>query len=289
MDLVKWRDSRGMAVERHILTGFAEIDFDAARGIINVVPAVDFESFRVELDMLEPEDQPRLGGTQVKERLDELEIRAWDRDKTGEILREIANRAKGGSQIDETAMKPPTTVDSTFRLFYAPALVLRERRPTAYDEILKSLIEQVERGEGETVGLGTPPWERFLGEGDSDTSGGSLPTIPSSQDHESELKSLSRLYFPQPTNDAQRQIAERHRTSSCVVVKGPPGTGKSHTIANLISHLLAIRLSLLIFKILQLPLEFNDSILGPIKAWPFILPSENSPNTVFQKTLIFAR
>lgn len=42
-----------------------------------------------------------------------------------------------------------------------------------------------------------------------------------------------------PTNDEQRQIAERLKRRPHVLVKGPPGTGKSHTIANLICHLLA--------------------------------------------------
>lgn len=45
--------------------------------------------------------------------------------------------------------------------------------------------------------------------------------------------------FPLPANDEQRQILERLRHDSGVVVQGPPGTGKSHSIANLISALLA--------------------------------------------------
>lgn len=47
------------------------------------------------------------------------------------------------------------------------------------------------------------------------------------------------LFFPLPSNDEQRRIAERVESNYGVVVKGPPGTGKSHTIANLISRFLA--------------------------------------------------
>ena len=50
---------------------------------------------------------------------------------------------------------------------------------------------------------------------------------------------MDRFFFPLPTNDEQRQIIYRLYKSPCVVVKGPPGTGKTHTIANLIGHLLA--------------------------------------------------
>jgi hypothetical protein len=47
------------------------------------------------------------------------------------------------------------------------------------------------------------------------------------------------LYFPLPWNEEQKNIAERIEASYGVVVKGPPGTGKSHTIANLVSRFLA--------------------------------------------------
>ncbi|MFI1918669.1 AAA domain-containing protein [Nocardia sp. NPDC020380] len=45
--------------------------------------------------------------------------------------------------------------------------------------------------------------------------------------------------FPLDTNDEQLRVLELLRTEIGVVVQGPPGTGKTHTIANLISALLA--------------------------------------------------
>ena len=47
------------------------------------------------------------------------------------------------------------------------------------------------------------------------------------------------IYFPKPSNQEQRVIVHKIRASSGVLVQGPPGTGKSHTIANLVCHLLA--------------------------------------------------
>jgi hypothetical protein len=40
-------------------------------------------------------------------------------------------------------------------------------------------------------------------------------------------------------NKEQLQVAKQLTRHSCVVVQGPPGTGKTHTIANLLGHLLA--------------------------------------------------
>ena len=45
--------------------------------------------------------------------------------------------------------------------------------------------------------------------------------------------------FPLATNAEQRNVLDGLRRDSAVVVQGPPGTGKTHTIANLISALLA--------------------------------------------------
>ncbi|MGB5684334.1 MAG: AAA domain-containing protein, partial [Candidatus Electrothrix sp.] len=47
------------------------------------------------------------------------------------------------------------------------------------------------------------------------------------------------IFFPLPSNQEQRRIVEKLKESKGVLVQGPPGTGKSHTIANLICHLLA--------------------------------------------------
>lgn len=47
------------------------------------------------------------------------------------------------------------------------------------------------------------------------------------------------LLFPLPYNQEQKDITKRLSENFGVVVQGPPGTGKSHTIVNLICHLLA--------------------------------------------------
>ncbi|MCC7071833.1 MAG: AAA family ATPase [Deltaproteobacteria bacterium] len=45
--------------------------------------------------------------------------------------------------------------------------------------------------------------------------------------------------FTLPANPEQEEIIQRLARDGAVVVQGPPGTGKTHTIANLIGHLLA--------------------------------------------------
>ncbi|WP_421798055.1 AAA domain-containing protein [Haliscomenobacter sp.] len=61
-----------------------------------------------------------------------------------------------------------------------------------------------------------------------------------------EKRSHPRFLFPLPYNDEQLEIARRLYEQDAVTVKGPPGTGKSHTIANLISHFVAEGKSILV-------------------------------------------
>lgn len=230
--LLQWRDSTGTTVKRHLLTAPAEISLDAARGVLTVGPAASFEKFRIELDMLELQNQPRLEGTGLDDRLEELDVQAWDRGKVGEILRVIANRASPDAQVEENALKPLERADETFRVVYAPALVLRERRPTAYEELINRFLKA---SESETSLPTTQPWERFLREGEPSRDRAHRP--PDDDFGSGDVG--GRLYFPLPTNEEQRRIADRLKAQPYVLVKGPPGTGKSHTIANLICHLLA--------------------------------------------------
>jgi very-short-patch-repair endonuclease len=47
------------------------------------------------------------------------------------------------------------------------------------------------------------------------------------------------ILLSKPANREQLEIARQLARRNCVLVQGPPGTGKTHTIANLLGHLLA--------------------------------------------------
>ncbi len=54
------------------------------------------------------------------------------------------------------------------------------------------------------------------------------------------------LLLTKPANPEQERVIQRLSSTSTVLVQGPPGTGKTHTIANLIGHLLAQGKSILV-------------------------------------------
>ncbi|MBI3924937.1 MAG: AAA family ATPase [Armatimonadetes bacterium] len=54
------------------------------------------------------------------------------------------------------------------------------------------------------------------------------------------------LLMTMPSNPEQDRVARRLSETGAVLVQGPPGTGKTHTIANLVGHLLAQGKSILV-------------------------------------------
>src|ERR1019366_8183969 len=54
------------------------------------------------------------------------------------------------------------------------------------------------------------------------------------------------VLLSKPANKEQLEIARQLARRDCVIVQGPPGTGKTHTIANLLGHLLAQGKSVLV-------------------------------------------
>jgi len=69
------------------------------------------------------------------------------------------------------------------------------------------------------------------------------------------------LYFPKIYNKEQVRIIEKLEYNNKVLVLGPPGTGKSHTIANLICHLLATGNKILVTAQTKRALEVLHGLL----------------------------
>lgn len=227
--LLEWRDPSGTTVRRHVVTAAASIELEASRGVLRVRPAPAFDGLRIELDMLDPAQRPELRA-ELAETLEEIDVRLWDQEALAPVLRAIGNKLHAGSRIDADGLRPESQASATPRLSWAPALLLRERRPTAYDELVARLGEQAAKGE---LAL-PPPLRQYLLEGNVDPDGAGGHGASGGG-----VGAPERCLFPLAANDEQRQIIDRLAAQPCVLVKGPPGTGKSQTIANLVSHLLA--------------------------------------------------
>src|SRR2546427_306383 len=71
------------------------------------------------------------------------------------------------------------------------------------------------------------------------------------------------LLLTKHANPEQRRVIEELETKDTVMVQGPPGTGKTHTIANLIGHLLAKHQRILVTSHASKALRVVKELLAP--------------------------
>lgn len=226
--LISWKTPSGHIVKRHLLTTRCDLSFDAARARFSVGPSPEGSLFNLEQDMLEIEDQPR--PSDVEEVLEELELVAegfWHDGSLHEVIRRWVHSASSAGSYDKTAGHPALSSEDLV-VAWAPAIIMRKRtdRPILdlYDRILRYI------GDGGEI----PPGVEALVSMDERSVSDEAPLVTE------QLEADDRIYFPLESNAEQVRIVTRLAHSGGLLVQGPPGTGKSHTIANLITHLLAL-------------------------------------------------
>ena len=132
-------------------------------------------------------------------------------------------------------------------------------RPRSESDRTRDLEQLAERVVEAGAGSDRPPWlSRFVGDLD-DTTPAEVPSTPltviaggapdsdwgrsgrppSAVPTTTGTTQSSRYYFPLPFNDEQAKIIDLLERESVVTVAGPPGTGKTHTIANILAHYMA--------------------------------------------------
>lgn len=229
--LLAWRTPSGKPVRRHILCGRAELHFDPNRGIFTVGSSSDGAQLTLETDMLEPRDRPTIDAERdIQSLVDEASESPWDREVIEPILRNFA------SSIHEkgtyTNSHEPSSPSEAPVISFAPAIVLRNRTTRSLVHTFSRIIKQLDEGTRVPQGI-----RRFCSiDEESSTPRGEVHVDGSISEP---FEEPDDTYFPLDYNEEQFQIVDKLGSSQGILVQGPPGTGKSHTIANLICHLLA--------------------------------------------------
>jgi very-short-patch-repair endonuclease len=223
--LLAWRTPSGQAVRRHLLVAQTEVRFDADRGTISVTAAGDGARPALEQDMLQPGERP------PRAVLDEIvaDLAAAGDDVFADpvvasAVRRWAHGASARGRFDESLRPPPREAGEDPVVHLAPAVILRRRSDRSIVQALTSIAEQLRDGVPIPEGV-----RRLVDVGDDRVRDETPAAEPSAEE----------ILFPLPANDTQLDIVRRLRDHPGVLVQGPPGTGKSHTIANLVAHLLA--------------------------------------------------
>lgn len=140
------------------------------------------------------------------------------------ILKEWSNSAISSITYVANRHVPPAARRGTVR--ESPALLLRRRTGFALVSYYDAMIAALNDGADIPLGL------QQLVESIESTDRLDWLARPNSEP-------TPEILFPLAANRAQSSIMEKLSLDTGVVVEGPPGTGKTHTIANLMSALLA--------------------------------------------------
>ncbi len=226
-------DGNSHLICRHILTSKVEITFDSS---IKVLPSIENE-IKIEtdaiLDLMEQFDSADVieAVTKVSNYLKENDISGNPFDlKIKDAIQIFADRMRTDGESSNELAKP-REVSKKPTIYFAPALILRKRNTRSFSALYEKIISDIENSD-DTINI--PSINDIIGCFDPEDNFSN----ESNENASLELTDES-IYFPKPYNDEQIEIIEKARRNNKVLVQGPPGTGKSHTIANLICHLLA--------------------------------------------------
>lgn len=242
--LLSWQVQEEQIYHPLLLTRM-EIEFDPVSGVLRLVPGSS-PTF-VELEPLDGLDVDGISAvTAIAAELTANPIDPWDAEACRKLYKEVVNSLSPAGAT--TGDGRPPVPGAHPAMGHAPVLFVRRRR-TGYQRDLQKIAEAVRTGHPIPATVASVV---------------AYDQTPDEADDWS--RTAEQLLLPLPSNVEQVEIARRLAGAHGVTVQGPPGTGKSHTIANLISHLLAHGKRVLVTSHAERPLQvLRDRIPEPIR------------------------
>ncbi|MDD4188043.1 MAG: AAA family ATPase, partial [Bacilli bacterium] len=231
-NLMSWKFDKTNCILRHIFEAFLNIDVDPINNTISF-------SVNHELKKGFVVDFLNQNNFQIKDKVELYKfIDNFDNQISevvdinfNEIIRKFANLISYENNIPNKSFfnyKYSKLVDKHTYIFDDQHIIIRKKNSKIWVEDLEKILEAAETEELDATIF-------KLLNADFDNSEEVESILKSNEESETEAEVL----FPLATNTEQFNIVNRVRGSNIVLVEGPPGTGKSHTIANLISHFIS--------------------------------------------------
>ncbi|MEU8524054.1 AAA domain-containing protein [Streptomyces sp. NPDC048629] len=251
--LLTWDRSGDDTVHRHLLTQRVETSVDRRTAQVTVRLSAEGALRLEDQDFLDTGDGwVRERGAALSEEVAAQSTHPLHPDAL-ELLSQWQERVTEQRVAFSARWQPPPVPEPAARLTYAPALVLRPRNLNAllrlYGKIADTMVTEAHAPLGlAQMVLPLNSEERATWDGGGD---GRAPLFGDDP------------LFPGKTNEQQRSVLRRLEKDTGVVVQGPPGTGKTHTIANLVSALLAQGQRVLVTSARDQPLTVLRDKLPP--------------------------
>ncbi|MFE4599319.1 AAA domain-containing protein [Kitasatospora indigofera] len=249
--LLSWSEPNGGVIHRHVLSRRVETHVDRRTARITVRITGNGAVRLEDRDFLDTDDGwvPERSAA-FDEKLSARPLHLLSEEAL-ECLSQWQDLVLSRPMAFSSHWRPPAAPEVGARLTFAPALLMRPRDRNAvlgfYDRIAESVVSERQ------APLGLAQLVMSLNPEDRKHWGGRQP--PALFEDEP--------LFPAKTNAQQRSVLERLQRDTGVVVQGPPGTGKTHTIANLVSALLAQGQRVLVTSAKDQPLTVLRDKLPP--------------------------
>ena len=232
-------DNPDIVVKRHVFTYQAIVEMDEQTGSLHVSLNRSLDPFRLELDMLPTPQWPDIERQQELQDLYQTKLdHPLDIAGVDGLLGLVANaiRTPDATSLAQELHPPDSEqVSDVIVLRSAPALILRARPRAPKLAFFNRIADQLEQLERD--GRELPAGLLHLVDPDVDPSAvdQSEPTAARSEP----WQTADETFLPLEANATQLRIVHHVEHHPFTVVQGPPGTGKTHTIANILGHLLA--------------------------------------------------
>lgn len=227
--LLSWHLPNNQVVRRHLIVANCQLDFEAHLEKFTVRPMPDGPNLRPELDMIDVEFQPAGLEDSATSALKDADDDPWNNEIVGKVIKTLVHSLDSSGEYFDSLELIQTVSSAKPIVEYAPALILRKRSARGLLDTLNKIRARLENQMDLTRAFADLAEIQSIND----------PVLEINPD-DRKIEYDGEVFFPKPFNEEQRRIVEKMQKFRGVLVQGPPGTGKSHTIANLICHLLAI-------------------------------------------------
>ncbi|MCH5138998.1 AAA family ATPase, partial [Clostridiaceae bacterium UIB06] len=221
--LIVWR-FHGHKIVHPVLTTKMKLNFDSENEAFILTPSSRTE---IETSIFEGMNIPNLSDIhKLKNRLSKLTLDP----RNIEYVEKILTEAVSYLSVDGRVEKDNITADKVKLLespivYDIPVIFIRKSNTTLWQREINNIINEIDRG------YPIPQTVKAIVEDRK---------IEQDKQEVEEWSNISKsLFFHLSANHEQKEIIKRISENYGVVVQGAPGTGKSHTIVNLVSHLVA--------------------------------------------------
>lgn len=180
-----------------------------------------------------------------EKRITELGFEYIFENEFKDLIEKYLQKISSNSEFENSVFKPESDHfrEDYFKVLFSPAINIKQRKPRFFEKLTDSIIKYNDENKLEAKLFN-------LLVRNPESSGYNSYTKPNYfkdelfENFKDKAKNLNRdedfsAFFPLPYNKEQKQIYENYLKNRLTVVTGPPGTGKSHTIVNILCSLLA--------------------------------------------------